>query len=119
MPLSAADRQSARTLLPPGPSGGRRFGVQRWATSPFAALLSYVTSRSRRPATVTATFVSRGCRALDSREPVAAFIPVGKHECVTCLRCATTYAAVHPACPRCSATDMSGPPTAEEDEPPA
>jgi hypothetical protein len=27
---------------------------------------------------------------------------VGKHECVTCQRCACTFAAVHPACPRCS-----------------
>jgi hypothetical protein len=29
-------------------------------------------------------------------------IDVGEHECVTCPRCATTYAKVHPACPRCS-----------------
>lgn len=28
-------------------------------------------------------------------------IPVGKHECVTCRRCATTFAAVHPECPAC------------------
>lgn len=30
---------------------------------------------------------------------------VGMHECVTCSRCACTYAAVHPACPRCSESD--------------
>jgi hypothetical protein len=32
----------------------------------------------------------------------AARLPVGRHECVTCRRCACTFAAVHPACPRCS-----------------
>lgn len=31
----------------------------------------------------------------------ARLIPVGSHECVTCERCATTFAAVHPACPSC------------------
>jgi len=29
-------------------------------------------------------------------------VKVGSHECVTCQRCATTFAAVHPACPSCS-----------------
>lgn len=29
-------------------------------------------------------------------------IPVGEHDCVTCPRCACTFASVHPACPRCS-----------------
>lgn len=29
-------------------------------------------------------------------------ISVGLHECVTCLKCACTFAAVHPACPRCA-----------------
>lgn len=29
-------------------------------------------------------------------------VEVGPHECVTCQRCATTFAAVHPACPSCS-----------------
>jgi hypothetical protein len=29
-------------------------------------------------------------------------VDVGMHECVTCTRCATTYARVHPACPSCS-----------------
>lgn len=32
----------------------------------------------------------------------ARLIAVGTHECVTCPRCACTFAAVHPACPRCS-----------------
>lgn len=31
-------------------------------------------------------------------------VAVGKHECVTCMRCACTFAAVHPACPSCAAT---------------
>lgn len=30
-------------------------------------------------------------------------VHVGERECVTCTRCATTFAAVHPACPYCSA----------------
>lgn len=29
-------------------------------------------------------------------------VEVGPHECVTCQRCATTFARVHPACPSCS-----------------
>ena len=29
-------------------------------------------------------------------------VRVGEHECVTCERCATTFAVVHPACPSCS-----------------
>ncbi len=29
-------------------------------------------------------------------------VAVGEHECVTCHRCACTFARVHPACPRCS-----------------
>jgi len=31
--------------------------------------------------------------------------PVGEHECATCKRCATTYAIVHPACPKCAERD--------------
>ena len=29
-------------------------------------------------------------------------IEVGEHQCLTCTRCSTTFARVHPACPSCS-----------------
>lgn len=35
--------------------------------------------------------------------PWGDLVAVGMHACVTCTRCSTTFAAVHPACPRCSA----------------
>lgn len=28
-------------------------------------------------------------------------VAVGQHECVTCVSCATTFAFIHAACPRC------------------
>ena len=31
-----------------------------------------------------------------------ALLPIGEHECVTCTRCALSFAAAHPACPRCA-----------------
>lgn len=36
-----------------------------------------------------------------------ALLPVGEHECVTCRRCACTFAVVHPACPRCSTEERA------------
>ena len=42
---------------------------------------------------------------LTESNPSSRLIAVGLHECVTCLRCATTFAAVHPACPYCSARE--------------
>ncbi len=35
-------------------------------------------------------------------EEARRLVAVGEHECVTCHRCACTFARVHPACPRCS-----------------
>jgi len=39
---------------------------------------------------------------LEQDKPGETLLDVGEHECVTCPRCACTFAKVHPACPRCS-----------------
>jgi hypothetical protein len=43
--------------------------------------------------------------AVASTDKTPSLIDVGEHECVTCTRCATTFAKVHPACPECTAQD--------------
>ena len=39
-------------------------------------------------------------KEIDLRED-GKLVNVGEYECVTCTRCATTFAIVHPTCPRC------------------